>query len=288
MKIYQNEDLKRYIDAATKPEWKERDFVNYVREYMNKSNLKVLAIGGLMGTGKTTGLLQAIKEFDACYIVAEKEESETSEEYIEFFKNTEKKYIVIDEYGWIKERSLLDKYLFTAIQNGKRIAITGKDNITLEYLNYGDLMHRVDMVHCTFVSYDEYCRINDLTVCKKTREDYLNYGGICSEWTVTDFDVLKNYIKVAIIDNMVVYTQIPVKKVTAIVYSILNSMVSTKHISDTDFFSESGDDIDITFTVNQYKRVKDILEEVGVIVTVPDCGRNIFLPYKNIVNTRKV
>lgn len=96
MKIYQNEELKKlYIDEEIKNEWIERDFVAYVREYMGKAKQKILAIGGLRGTGKTTGLLQAIKDLDACYIISQQNEKETSEDYIEFLKKTEKNILLL-------------------------------------------------------------------------------------------------------------------------------------------------------------------------------------------------
>lgn len=282
MKIYQNEELKKlYIDEEIKNEWKERDFVAYVREYMGKAKQKILAIGGLRGTGKTTGLLQAIKDLDACYIISQQNEKETSEDYIEFLKKTEKKYIVIDEYSWIRERSYLDKYLYTAIQDGKRIAITGTESITLDFLNYGDLIHRVDMVHCTLFSYSEYCRLNNLELCKASCEEYLKFGGTFSEYAIKNFETMKNYIKTAIIDNLVAYTQMPTDKATAIVYSILYKAVcpsnlrsvpvlTKNHLSVSNFLDEFGVDSDINFTENELKRVKDILEQVGVIITVPN------------------
>lgn len=282
MRIYQNEDLKQlYIDAEVDSSWKERDFVTYAKEYMEKSKQKVLAIGGLRGTGKTTGLLQAIRNLDACYITAQKEEEETGADYIAFLKETDKRYIVIDEYSWIKDRSALDKYLYTAVQNGKHIAITGTESITLDFLNYGDLLHRVDMIHCTLFSYNEYCRLNDATPCKGTCEEYLKYGGTFADYAIKNFDTMKNYIKTAIIDNLVAYTKMPVDKASAIVYSILYKAVcpsnlttvpvlTNNHLSVKNFLDEFGVNPDIEFTENELRRVKDILEQVGVVVTVPN------------------
>ena len=42
------------------PNWEERFFVQHIREYSDSHLRKVLLIGGLRGTGKTVGILQAL------------------------------------------------------------------------------------------------------------------------------------------------------------------------------------------------------------------------------------
>lgn len=282
MKVYTDEKLRElYTQMEIDPSWKERDFVPYAREYMSKSCHKILAIGGLRGTGKTTGLLQAINGLDACYIIAQKGEDQTSRDYIDFLKSTDKKFVVIDEYSWIKSRSELDEYLYTAVQNGKRIAVTGTESITLDFLNYGNLIHRVDMVHCTLFSYDEYCRLNNLPQDKASCESYLKYGGTFPDYAIKNYDTMKDYIKTAIIENLAAYTQMPTDKAAAIVYSILYKAVcpsnltkvpklTENHLSIRNFLDEFGIDADIVFTPQELKRVGNILEQVGVVVYVPN------------------
>lgn len=285
MLIYQNEEFQKlYDEVGFDAEWKERDFVSYAREYMNRASHKVLAIGGLRGTGKTIGLLQSVKGLDACYITAQKGDDVTGADYIEFLKHTDKKYIIIDEYSWIKDRKALDEYLYSAVQNGKRIAITGTESITLDFLNYGNLIHRVDMIHCTLFSYSEHCRLNNLSPCKQSCEDYLKNGGTFKAYAINNYYSMKDYIKTAIIDNLVAYTQMPIEKATAIVYSILYKAVcpsnlttvptlTENHLSVKNFLDEFGVNPDIEFTDGELDRVSDVLEQVGVIISVPNWER---------------
>lgn len=282
MVIYQNETFPNiYNELELSSTWGERDFVPYVRDYMSRSNHKVLAIGGLRGTGKTVGLLQAVKELDACYVSAQIDEPETGADYVSFLKNCGKKYIVIDEYSWIKDRQLLDQYLYTAVQDGKRIAITGTESITLDFLNYKDLLHRVDMVHCTLFSYDEYCRLNNMSPCKQTCESYLKNGGTFREYAVKNFDTMQNYIKTAIIDNLAAYTRMPTEKATALVYSVLYKAVCPSNLDHVPVLSEDKSDVnnflnlfgvdrDLELSEGEVKRVGDILEQIGVVVKVPN------------------
>jgi predicted AAA+ superfamily ATPase len=285
MLVYQNEEFANiYKDLELDPKWGERDFVSYARDYMNRNNHKILAIGGLRGTGKTVGLLQAIKDFDACYIVAQREEDVTGEDYISFLKDCDKRYIVIDEYSWIKDREPLDQYLYTAVQNGKRIAITGTESITLDFLNYRELLHRVDMVHCTLFSYDEYCRLNNLTPCKASCMSYLKNGGTFKEYAVKNFDTMQNYIKTAIVDNLAAYTKLPIEDAAALVYSVLYKAVCPSNLDHVPVLSENkvtvknfldlfGIDSDKEFSETEVKRVGDILEQIGVVVKIPNWER---------------
>ena len=283
MKIYTNHELNEYIKDNISDTWEERDFVAYARKYFHGRKDKILAIGGLRGTGKTTGLLQAVNGFDACYITAQQKEEETADDYIDFIRNTDAKYIIIDEYSWINNREELDKYLYTAVQNGKRIAITGTESITLEYLNYNTLIHRVDMVHVTMFTYEEYCRLHHLEPSKKNCEDYLLNGGLFSEYAVTNYETMQNYIKTAIIDNLAAYmgSRMSREKAAALVYSVLYKAICPSNLSTVpelaknqlsveNFLSEMGIDTQIEFSDKDVRNVADIFEQIGLIVRVPN------------------
>lgn len=283
MKIYQNETLKQYIseELCVDISWEERDFVPYARKYFIGSVHKILAIGGLRGTGKTIGLLQAAKNLDACYITAQQGEEETGSDYIEAIKATDKKYIIIDEYSWIKNRENLDKYLYTAVQNGKRIAITGTESVTLEFLNYGSLIHRVDMVHVNLFSYQEYCRMNRKEPDKNTCRSYLTSGGVFREYAIVNYESLRNYIKEAIIANLVGYMngKMDEEKATALVYAVLYKAVCPANLKSIptlnknkltmeSFLKEMGISTEVTFSVNELRNVTDIMEQIELIVRI--------------------
>ncbi|MBO5354204.1 MAG: AAA family ATPase [Lachnospiraceae bacterium] len=289
MKIYQNEALKRHMEEelCINPLWKERDFVSYARKYFSGALHKILAVGGLRGTGKTVGLLQSIKDLDACYITAQQGESEKSSDYIEAIKKTEKKCIIIDEYSWIKDREVLDKYLYTAVQNGKRIAITGTESITLDFLNYGNLIHRIDMVHVNLFSYQEYCRMNGKESGKETCREYLTTGGVFNEYAITNYENMRNYIKVAIIDNLVGYMngRMSEERATALVYAVLFKAICPANLKSIptlnknkltieNFLEEMGISTEISFSANDLRTVTDIMEQIELIVRVKNYDKS--------------
>ena len=290
MLIYQGNTLQKYMyeNMEIQPDWEERDFVAYTRKYFSRENFKILAIGGLRGTGKTTGLLQAVSNLPgSCYITAQKGETEDAADYINFLKNTDAKYIIIDEYSWIKNRKTLDEYLFTAIQNGKRIVITGTESITLDFLNYSSMIHRVDMVHVTLFTYDEYCRIYHQEKNKKSCKEYLQEGGVFREYAITNYDTMRGYIQTAIIDNLTAYMQgvLEEKKAAALVYAVLYKAVcpsNLRHIpvltenklTMDNFLEMMGVDPEITFTEGELTQAADILTQIGVIVRIPNYDEN--------------
>lgn len=51
---------------------REKDFVKVVKCYLDSSVCKVMAIIGLRGTGKTTGILQAAEGYDITDLEVEK------------------------------------------------------------------------------------------------------------------------------------------------------------------------------------------------------------------------
>lgn len=286
MLIYQENALQKFMyeNMEINPDWAERDFVSYTRKYFQKDNFKILAIGGLRGTGKTTGLLQAISKLhDAVYITAQKGEIEDAADYIDFLKKTDAKYIIIDEYSWIQNRKALDEYLFTAVQNGKRIVITGTESITLDFLNYSSMIHRVDMVHVTLFTYDEYCRIYHQNKNKKSCKAYLQEGGVFREYAITNYDTMRGYIQTAIIDNLTAYMHetLETQKAAALVYAVLYKAVCPSNLRNIPVLTENkltldnfldvmGIDTEVTFTEGELAQVADILTQIGVIVRIPN------------------
>lgn len=289
LKIYEDSELRRYKDnnLQINPDWNKRDFVKNVIAYLDSSTEKILAISGLRGTGKTVGILQAVENFDAVYITAQIDEDVTGRDYINFLKKTKKKYVVIDEYSWIKNRDELDKYLLTSVQNDKRIVVTATESITLDFLNYGNLNHRVQVIHTTMFTYEEYLRLYNREHSKETCKRFLIEGGLFKEYILRNFDTAKEYIENAIVKNLSGYlkdemTEEKAKTLTyAVIYkaicpSNLSSVPTLRknHVTLENFLEQMG--INVTYIPQEKEigRIADIFEQAGIIVRIPNFNKN--------------
>ena len=107
MRIIDKENYDEYVQSdqdSFNESWKQRDFVSDVKDYIQSSVRKVLIVSGLRGTGKTTGIIQALKDADGVYVCAEKSNDADAKEYKEFILSRSEKVIMLDEYTWIKNR----------------------------------------------------------------------------------------------------------------------------------------------------------------------------------------
>ena len=94
-------------DRSISMDWKERDFVSQIKDYIDSSLKKVLLISGLRGTGKTVGLLQAMEHNNALYILPtadRRNEFSNAKEIIDCIADSTENVIMIDEYSWIVDR----------------------------------------------------------------------------------------------------------------------------------------------------------------------------------------
>lgn len=289
MKVYENEELVKYkkYNIEMQDSWNERDFVKAVKKYASLQTEKVLAVGGLRGTGKTVGILQALPNDDTCYILCQKGETESGVDYIQVLKNSGKKNIVIDEYTWIKDRKELDKYLITAVQNGKRVIITGTESIALDFLKYGTINHRVDNIHTTMFTYDEYCRVFDKPINVNSCLEYLKTGGLFEDYIIDNYASMKNYIEEAIIENLSNYmgNEITETQSKTLVYSVLYDAICKSNISKVplltenkltldNFLDKMGIDRDFTNFDTYLPRVADVLEHAGIIIKIKNIDEN--------------
>ena len=289
MLIYSGQQLEKYKkeNLQIQKSWNKRDFVTGVRTYFHSSVEKVLAVGGLRGTGKTVGILQASEGLDVCYVLAQKGDGKTGADYIEFLRNVDSKYIIIDEYSWISGREDLDRYLITAIQNGKRIAITGTESITLDFLNYGALNHRVSVLHTTLFTYEEYLRLYDKKHSKAVCREYLMEGGLFKEYAIRNFDSMKAYVEEAIVNNLSGYLkdEISEEKAKTLTYSVLYKAICPSNLSSvptlrkssvtlSNFLEKIGVNTAIKPEERDLNRVADIFEQIGLIVRVPNYDRD--------------
>ncbi len=285
MQIYRGESLERYKQNNLQydPNWNHRDFVFLVEQYFTSQTERVLAVGGLRGTGKTTGILQAAEGLDATYVLAQKEDGKTGKDYVEFLKSCDSRCIAIDEYGWIKDREDLDYYLLTAVQDGKRIVITGTESISLDMLNYGALCHRVGMIHTTMFPYEEYLRIYNLNHSPKNCDDYLLRGGIFKEYVLNNFATTREYVEKALVENLSDYfgDGYSVDKARALTYAVLFKAICPSNLSSIpvlhqskvelpNFLDAMGINANAHVEDGDVGRVADLFEQIGVIVRIPN------------------
>lgn len=286
MLIYEGTDFENYIKNELKinTEWIPRDFSDCVKKYLESSTHKVLAVGGLRGTGKTTGIIQAARGMDCCYILALKNDTDISgQDYINFIKKTDRKIIIIDEYSWINDRRDLDYYLATAVYKGKRVVITGTESISLDFLNYSTLNHRVSMLHTTMFTYDEYLRVFKKEHNKSSCYEYLKSGGLFKDHILKTFDDMKDYVEEAVVYNLANYlkNEIDVRAARTLTYSVLYKAVCEsnlvrvptlrkKSVTLDNFLEDMGIDADMQINQRYLNRVADIFEHVGIIVRVPN------------------
>lgn len=231
MLVYSGDKLKEYIAELKQnamaytglDQVYERDFVNDIRDCCFGSRMPyVYIVCGFRATGKTFGLLQAVSNTDdTVYIRAQRDETQTGRDYIEFLRNVEEKNIIIDEYTWIKDIRDLSYYLWTLVENGKRIAITGTHSLALDYLEDGILIHRAIRINVNMFSYEEFCRIYQKGYSKENCMEFLKTGGIFKNHALKNFQNVRNYIDDAVIDDLARFINLPVDEARAIVYDIM-------------------------------------------------------------------
>lgn len=201
----------------------ERNFVDNIRKYCFSGKVKkVFIICGFRATGKTFGLLQAIEDFeDTIYIQAQRGESLKGEDYIRLLQEVNVKNIIIDEYTWIEDNQNLSGYLWTVVENGRNVVITGTHSIALDYLEDGPLIHRGFRINVNLFTYEEFCRIYQKPYCKTSCVNFLRTGGIFRDHALKNYVNLNHYMQDAIIDDLARFINLPVAEAKVIVYDII-------------------------------------------------------------------
>lgn len=229
MLIIDKSNYEKYLaDNGADATWKKRDFVSEVEKYMDSSLSKVLLVSGLRGTGKSIGVLQAMRGRDAVYIIMEQGIHTSADEVMQVLESLTEKIIILDEYTWIENRknSELDGFLFTLASHGKRVVVTGTESLSLEALKTGPLIHRAITLHTTHMSFPEYCRLYDKPLDQNTCDIYLTQGGIFESYVINNEHTMANYIEEAIIANLKGYIRdyrplFDDTKISNIIYTLL-------------------------------------------------------------------
>ena len=285
MQVYFDKNLELYKEQHLlwDSAWKERFFTSPVKEYLESQTEKILAISGLRGTGKTVGCLQAAAGHDVMYVLAQKGEEETGHDYVRLLKEAKHRCIIIDEYSWIRERKPLDEYLLTAVQNGKRIVITATESITLDFLNYGVLNHRVHVIHTTMFPYNEYLHLYQKEHSKENCSTYLKEGGLFKPYALRNYDDSRHYIEEAIVGNLAGYLkgEMSEEKARTLTYAVLYKAICPSnlstiptlrqaHVTLENYLDRMGVNTTLRPESRDLNRVADIFESIGIIVRIPN------------------
>ncbi len=193
--------------------------------------------------------------------------------------NVKEKNIIIDEYTWIKDNHDLSYYLWTLVENGKRIAITGTHSLALDYLEKGELIHRASRINVNLFSYEEFCRIYQKDYSKENCVEFLKTGGIFKEYAISSFNDMTSYIQEAVIDDLSRFMKLSAEEAKAIVYDIMYLAVCDSNetkvkypksrIEDKEYhrmLTNFGIDSNVEITPFNLKAASEILEKANFIV----------------------
>lgn len=177
--------------------------------------------------------------------------------------------------------------MLTAVQNDKRIVITATESITLDFLNYGKLNHRVQTIHTTMFTYEEYLRMYNKQHSKAVCREYLMEGGLFSDYILKNFDDAKHYIEEVIINNLAGYLQreMSVEKAATLAYAVLYKAICPSnlssiptlrknHVTMENFLEQMGVNVFNEPQEREINRVADIFEQAGIIVRIPNFNVN--------------
>lgn len=209
--------LKAYVEKWLDGIDEERDFVEEILNYCKRSRKTVYrraayrkavyGITGLPSTGKTTGLLQAIRKlaaYEKCvYISFDRKtdgDLDTLQQLLDRL-NDDHKYVFIDEITCMKDFAnricvLMDSYT----SKGKRIVMSGTDSYAFqEVLSDGYWWRTIGHPSSISVmSYEEARRTAGMDF-----SSYLMSGGVYGTEKYKGTKGVWNYIKDSIVDNLV-------------------------------------------------------------------------------------
>lgn len=280
--ILSDSKLKEYYRQEVNTEWKERLFIREIRNYIKSDLKKVLLIGGLKGTGKTVGILQSIPLDDTLFIFPDFKNAIAAEGVKCLLQNNTKSVIVVDSFSWIDGYGDLASVLHGFVQQGKRVIISGAKSVSLEYLKYDKLIHRVKIIHTTYISFDEFCEVFDREQNYDSCIEYLKTGGLFKDCAMDSFHSMKKYVNEAIVDNVSSYVrELTPELIKATIYSIfyysvcnsISDKVFTFHYrrkSQEEFLEGVGLDPAIVIRQQDFDEVLEIMSIAGIIIKVED------------------
>lgn len=278
--------LNTYIGEETKGINHSRYFVNNVKKYLDSVSSRVLLITGLRSTGKTIGILQAIKNTDTTYISPIYKGSCTEDDIKDILINTVSRNIVIDEYSWITGSSdSLANFIAGLTKTGKKIILTGTESAVIHGLQSSELIHRAIEIHTNYCSYEEYRKIFDLSLNSDTMLKYLQSGGIFESKINESFGNMRNYIQTAIINNIAAFLpEYDINQIKLGVYTYFYNCITENYkpvsipvynyekteLSFEEYLDDFGIKTDISIDKNTFNEISNVLESLQIAVKLED------------------
>lgn len=243
--VLTKDNIKEYGKAHPQffnPIWEKRDFVSKISDFMKYRSGGIKIVSGLLGTGKTVGLMQTIEDNDALYLRCMEKGKANIVEILDLISShNDKCNIIIDEFTWIKEflppvtdddyvkRSDAERSIVALSEFGKNIILTGTESASLEAIKSRGFIHRTaDTLHVTRFSFTEFKRIFKDYLPSNTHEVYdtfLREGGIFEDYVKQSVRGIDGYIRDSIVENLCAYVGsdkgLTRKQIASGVYTVL-------------------------------------------------------------------
>lgn len=173
MEIYTGNSLQEKLHNVPV---KRRHCWHELMDYLRKPNDgRICGIGGLIETGKTTLMLQAIQEIgqvDNCMLIECDREDNLQEIRDIINLHPDCKYIFIDDFAKINGIGgcsvLADRYAY----EGRKIVLVGDELMLFRLLEADVLLDRMHLIDSNYIAFDEFAEISGTGlkeyICKKT------------------------------------------------------------------------------------------------------------------------
>lgn len=265
------EKLKEFVNNRI-GDYAYKRFVSSMQDYALENQSKVLAVSGLTGTEKTTGLLQVISylnDYDNVVFISIEENSDVSCKDLkdELFNYSDKEYIFIDDFTRVKDFETGYDFLREEIvSQGKKVIVSGLDTFIMKnvfllnttqttYLEARDILHQ--SLH-SYIFDSGFFYVEDLKSCM----DDMIYNLHIS------LDKKKLRTIVYRLLYGIVYYVLNDKKITNI--DDLMTLFDTKKELNSLLCEQLQVDRTINIDTDEVKAVLDILKNIGLVITVND------------------
>jgi hypothetical protein len=203
MQVLYEEKLKEFVGKKLAGIDKNRYCYPELKEYLKGNNGdRLCCICGLLKTGKTTLMCQAIDDFlnyDGCLFVICEDGDLMQDLHRTLKEHRAYTYVFIDEItkisNFINTSSMISNYHKCL---GREIVISGTDSLSFLFASSDSLFDRLRYIHTTYISFDEYNYLSG-----KDFDEYLRYGGTLGGGSPFYKDeAFKEYINTAIVGNI--------------------------------------------------------------------------------------
>lgn len=189
-KVSSGEELWKMTESVVS--YEKRNCYNKIQKFLKlPAEPRVCVIYGLRRTGKTTMLLQTIREMSAedlsktVYIKAKPEDTMRGlNKDLELLHKQGIKFVFIDEITLIEDfidSAAVLSDIYAAM--GMKIILSGTDSLGFWLARNQELYDRAYSIHTTFIPFAEYSRL----LKKNDVDEYIRYGGTLRAGEI-DFD----------------------------------------------------------------------------------------------------